>query len=70
MREQASKEVVARPRNIFSASEECFALPRNVLRVRGMFCASEECFARPSPIQVNPIFFISFERLLMVHETF
>ena len=54
------KSVRARP----SASEEVVARPRNIL------ARPRNIFARPSPIQVNPSYFSSFERRLMVNETF
>ena len=56
-RPSASEEVVARPRNILARPRNIFARPRTFL-------------ARPSPIQVNPSYFSSFERRLMVNETF
>ena len=56
-RPSASEEVVARPRNILARPRSIFARPRTFL-------------ARPSPILVNPSYFSSFERRLLVNETF
>ena len=56
-RPSESEEVVARPRNILARPRNIFARPRTFL-------------AHPSPIQVNPSYFSSFERLLMVNDTF
>ena len=54
-----------------SASEEVVARPRNILvRLRNIFARPRTFLARPSPIQVNPSYFSSFERRLMVNETF
>ena len=51
------KSVRARPRNILARPRNIFARPKTFL-------------ARPSPIQVNPSYISSFERRLMVNETF
>ena len=56
-RPSASEEVCARPWNILARPRSIFARPRTFL-------------ARPSPILVNPSYFSSFERRLMVNETF
>ena len=59
-KDPSSGHVKERP----SASEEVVARPRNIL------ARPRNIFARPSPIQVNPSYFSSFERRLMVNETF
>ena len=56
-RPSASEQVVARPWNILARPRNIFARPRTFL-------------ASSSPIQVNPSYFSSFERRLMVNETF